>query len=160
MALALPIIMWQIWRFVVPALHSREKKYAIPFILSAVVLFVLGAVFAWYTVEKALQFLLYGSVGGEIQPAVTADKYLTLVTLMILAFGVSFEFPLLLIFLLLAGVLDTRTLRQYRRWAVVGITSFAAIITPSADPISLLFLAIPLYIFYELVIVIGRVMKK
>jgi len=158
--LALPVIMWQIWRFVVPALHSREKKYAIPFILSAVVLFVLGAVFAWYTVEKALQFLLYGSVGGEIQPAVTADKYLTLVTLMILAFGVSFEFPLLLIFLLLAGVLDTRTLRQYRRWAVVGITSFAAIITPSADPISLLFLAIPLYIFYELVIVIGRVMKK
>ena len=72
---------------------------------------------AWFTIDKALEFLLVGSVGGEIQPFVTADKYLTLITLMFLAFGVAFEFPVLLVFLLLAGVVNTAQLRHSRRWA-------------------------------------------
>ncbi|MGQ0824717.1 MAG: twin-arginine translocase subunit TatC [Actinomycetota bacterium] len=160
LALALPVVMWQIWRFVVPALHAKEKRYAIPFIVCAIALFLAGAALAWYTIDKALGFLLFDSVGGEIQPFVTADKYLTLVVLMVLAFGIAFEFPLLLVFLLLAGAISTETLRRHRRWAAVGITTVAAIITPTADPISLLFLAVPLYLFYESSILIGRVMHK
>ncbi len=160
MALALPVIMWQIWRFIVPGLYAKERRYALPFILSAVLLFVLGVFFAWLTLDKALQFLLIGSVGGEIEPIVTADSYLTLITLMMLAFGVAFELPVLLVFLMLVGAVSSQTLRKQRRWALIGIFTFAAIITPSQDPFSLLFMAVPMYVFYEMAIVIGRVMKK
>ena len=114
---------------------------------------------AWFTVEKALEFLL-GAGGSSIQPFITADKYLTLVTLMIAAFGVAFEFPVLLVFLLLVRVVNTRQLRNIRRWMIVGIVTFAAVITPSSDPFSLFFMAVPMYLFYEIAIVIGRVMKR
>jgi sec-independent protein translocase protein TatC len=124
-----------------------------------VLLFVLGAIVAWFTVQKALDFLL-GVGGNQLQPFITADKYLTLVMLMIAAFGVAFEFPLLLIFLLLVRVVNTHQLRAARRWMIVGITIFAAVITPSQDPFSLLFMAIPMYVFYEIAIVIGRLMKR
>jgi len=110
-------------------------------------------------VEKALDFLL-GIGGPELRPLIDANKYLTLVMLMFAAFGFAFEFPLLLIFLLLVGAVSTAQLRHVRRFAAVGITTFAAIITPSQDPFSLLFMAVPLYIFYEASILIGRVMKR
>ena len=80
--------------------------------------------------------------------------------LMFLAFGVAFEFPVLLVFLLLVGVVNTRQLRHARRWAVLGIVVFAAVITPSQDPFSLFLMAVPLYIFYEAAILIGRVLKR
>jgi sec-independent protein translocase protein TatC len=158
-ALAIPIIFWQIWRFVTPALHKHERRYAVAFLASSVFLFALGAVLAWFTVERALDFLL--NVGGDsLQPFIVADKYLTLVTLMVIAFGVAFEFPLLLVGLLLARVITTAQLRAARRYAAVGITIFAAVITPSQDPFSLLFMVVPMYLFYELAIVIGRLMKR
>ena len=159
LALSVPIVMWQVWRFIVPGLHQRERRYAVGFVVGSVVLFALGCVVAWFTVEKALDFLL-GIGGSGLRPLIDANKYLTLVILMIAAFGFSFEFPLLLIFLLLVGAVSTAQLRRVRRFAAVGITAFAAIITPSQDPFSLLFLAIPLYIFYEASILIGRLMKR
>jgi sec-independent protein translocase protein TatC len=158
-ALSVPIIFWQIWRFVTPALHKNERRYAVAFLVSSVVLFALGGVVAWFTVVKALDFLL-GVGGNSLQPFIVADKYLTLVTLMVIAFGVSFEFPLLIVGLLLVRVVNTRQLRQARRWVIVGITIFAAVITPSQDPFSLLFMAIPMYLFYEVAILIGRLMKR
>jgi sec-independent protein translocase protein TatC len=158
-ALALPVVLWEVWRFIVPGLHKRERRYGIAFVISAVLLFALGCVVAWFTVVKALDFLL-GIGGDQIQPLIVADKYLTLVTLMILAFGVAFEFPLLLLFLMLVGVVSSRQLRHMRRWAAVGITATAAVITPSQDPFSLLFMAVPMYLFYEAAILIGRVMKR
>lgn len=79
---------------------------------------------------------------------------------MIVAFGVAFEFPVVLVFLLLAKVLSTSQLKKWRRWAIVLITLFAAIITPSQDPYSLLFMAVPMYLFYEASIVIGKLMKR
>ena len=159
LALAIPIVMWEIWRFIVPGLSKRERRYGVWFILSAVLLFVLGCVVAWFTVTKALEFLLH--IGGpSLTPLIDANKYLTLVMLMFAAFGVAFEFPLLLVFLMLVGVLNTQQLRRSRRWTAVGITVFAAVITPSADPFSMLFMAIPMYIFFEISILIGRVMKR
>lgn len=159
LALAVPIVFWEIWRFVTPGLHKHERRYAVGFAISAVILFALGAVVAWFTVEKALEFLL-GVGGHSIQPFITADKYLTLITLMILAFGVAFEFPLLVVFLLLVRVVNTRQLRQARRWVAVGITFFAAVITPSQDPFSLFMMAIPMYVFYEMAILFGRIIKR
>jgi sec-independent protein translocase protein TatC len=158
-ALSVPFVFWQIWRFVTPGLHKNERRYGIGFLIAIVILFALGATVAWFTVEKALEFLL-GAGGSSIQPFITADKYLTLVTLMIAAFGVAFEFPVLLVFLLLVRAVSTRQLRSVRRWMIVGIVVFAAVITPSSDPFSLFFMAVPMYLFYEIAIVIGRVMKR
>jgi sec-independent protein translocase protein TatC len=157
--LALPVWLWQLWRFVTPGLHKNEKRYAIPFVLSSVVLFSLGAAIAWLTLPRALDFLV--DVGGsEVSPFYTVDKYVSLVSLMMLAFGLSFEFPLLLVFLMAVGVLQPRTLSRNRRWAAVGIVTFAAVITPSQDPYSLFFMAGPMYLFFEGSILIGRLLKR
>ena len=157
--IALPVVLWQLWRFITPGLNPKEKRYAIPFILSSIVLFAMGGAVAWLTFPKALDFLI--KIGGaDITPFFTADKYVTFISLMILAFGLSFEFPVVLVFLMLARVLKTSTLRKYRRHAVVAIVAFAAVITPSQDPYSLFFMAAPMYLFYEGSIVIGRMLKR
>ena len=159
-ALAMPVLLWQVWRFVTPGLHPREKRYAVPFLLTSLALFALGATVAWLTFPRALDFLVNDVAGSELDPFLSAGKYLSLVTLMMLAFGAAFEFPILLVFLLLAGVTSTATLRRGRRWAIVFIVTAAAVITPSQDPYSLAFMALPLYLFYETSIVIGRLMKR
>lgn len=156
---ASPVVLWEIWRFVTPGLTERERKYAVPFLVSTVVLFLLGAVVAWITLPKALGFLI-GIGGNSLDVHSTANSYVTLVGLMFLAFGLSFEFPVLLVFLLLVRVLSTRVLRKYRRHSIVGITIFAAVITPSQDPYSLFLMAIPMWLFYEASIIIGRIMKR
>ena len=154
-----PVVMWQVWRFVTPALSTKERKYAVPFIASSTALFAGGVVTAWFTLEKALQFLI--AIGGDdIDVKSTADSYITLVGLMFLGFGLSFQFPVLLVCLLLARVITTMSLRKYRRHAIVGIVIFAAIITPSQDPYSLFLMAGPMWLFYETSIVIGRVLKR
>ncbi len=157
--LATPVWLWQLWRFVTPGLNPKEKKYAVPFVIASVCLFVLGGVVALLTLEPALNFLL-GAGGDNLKPLLTADKFLSLVSLMIVAFGVAFEFPVVLMFLLIARVVNTQQLRKFRRWAIVLIFAFAAIITPSQDPYSLFLMAIPLCLFYEACIVIGRIMKR
>jgi sec-independent protein translocase protein TatC len=157
--LALPVWLFELWRFITPGLNPNEKRYAIPFVFSSIVLFALGGLVAFLTLPRALEFLL--DVGGsQLRPELTADKYLSFVSLMTVAFGVAFEFPVVLVFLLLARVLTTRQLRQWRRPAAVIIVVFAAVITPSQDPYSLFFMAAPMYIFYEMSIIIGRVMKR
>ncbi|CAB4940029.1 unannotated protein [freshwater metagenome] len=156
---SMPIWLFQIWRFITPGLNPREKRYVIPFILSAVLLFTFGGLVAFLTLKPALTFLL-GVGGAELTPLLTGESYITLVALMIVAFGVAFEFPVVLVFLLLAKVLSTSQLKKWRRWAIVLITLFAAIITPSQDPYSLLFMAVPMYLFYEASIVIGKLMKR
>ena len=159
LALAVPIVMWQIWRFIVPGLHRRERRYAVGFVLGSVVLFVAGLRRGLVHRREGARLPARDRRTG-VRPLIDANKYLTLVMLMIAAFGFAFEFPLLLIFLLLVGAVNTAQLRHVRRFAAVGITTFAAIITPSQDPFSLLFMAVPLYIFYEASILIGRLMKR
>lgn len=157
--LASPVWLYQLWRFITPGLNPKEKRYAVPFLASSIVLFALGGVVAVFTLKPALGFLL--GVGGSTQtPFLTADKYVGLVSLMILAFGISFEFPIVLMFLLLARILKTTQLRKWRRPAILFIVIFAAVITPSQDPYSLFFMAVPMYSFYEIVIVIGRILKR
>ena len=159
-ALAMPVILWQLWRFVTPGLYAHEKKYAIPFLVSALTLFVLGAGLAYYTLPRALEFLI--SIGGEenFVTAFAPSKYFTLITYMMLAFGIGFEFPILLIFLMMVGVLSVGALRKARRYAIVGICVLVAVITPSGDPISMLMLSVPMILFYEISIIVGRVMER
>jgi len=157
--LATPVWLWELWRFITPGLSRKEKKYAIPFVLTSIVLFAMGGAIALLTIDPALKFLL--SAGGDgLQPLLTADKFLSLVSLMIVAFGFAFEFPVVVAFLLLARVVTTAQLRKWRRWAIVLIFLFAAVITPSQDPYSLFLMAIPLCLFYEGCIIFGRILKR
>jgi sec-independent protein translocase protein TatC len=157
--LALPVWLWELWRFITPGLNPKERRYAVPFVLSSIVLFVMGGAVALLILQPALQFLL--NIGGsDLQPLLTGDKYISLVGLMIVAFGISFEFPVVLVFLLIAHVLTTAQLRRWRRYAIVIIVTFAAVITPSQDPYSLFAMAIPMYVFYEGAIIIGRVLHR
>jgi sec-independent protein translocase protein TatC len=157
--IAMPVILWQLWRFITPGLYSHEKRYAIPFMISALTLFLLGAGIAYYTLPQALTFL-QDIAGDNIANGYSPKKYFTLITYMMLAFGVGFEFPIVLVFAILIGVLTTDTLRSVRRYALVGITVLVAVITPSGDPISMLALSVPMCIFYEVSILIGRVIER
>jgi sec-independent protein translocase protein TatC len=157
--LASPVVLWQLWRFITPGLHKSEKRYAIPFILASILLFLCGAAVALLTFEPALSFLV--GVGGEnLETFFTPTKYLGLITMMILAFGVAFEFPIVLVFLQLAGVITSARLRKWRRPTAVVVVVVAAVITPSGDPYSLFAMAVPMYLFYEGAILVGRLLKK
>jgi len=159
LVLASPVVLWQAWRFITPGLHKREKRYAIPFILSSILLFLAGATLAMLTFENALRFLV--AVGGEnLEAFFTPSKYLSLIVLMMVAFGVAFEFPVLLVFLQLARVLTSQRLRRWRRPALVVIVVVAALITPSQDPYSLFAMVVPMYLFYEGSILVGRLLKR
>jgi sec-independent protein translocase protein TatC len=160
LAMALPVVLYQLWMFVVPGLTSRERRYATPFILSSLVLFALGGWFALVTLPKGLNFLLGFAGSGRVLLLLTFDKYLGFVMLLILAFGVSFEFPVVLISLTLAGVLTSRQLRHWRRYAILGISIFAAVITPSQDWFTMSAMMVPLIGFYELSILVARLLKR
>lgn len=153
--IALPVIIFQLWRFVTPGLKANEKRYAIPFSIAAFCLFGLGAVIAWITFPHALQFL-NSAGGGQIQQIFTPQKYLTLVGALVLIFGLTFEFPVVLVALQLARVITPASLSKARRVAIVLVVITAGVITPSSDPFSMLALAIPMLVFYELSIIIGR----
>lgn len=153
-AAALPVILWQIWRFVVPALHARERRYAIPFILSSLVLFSAGGVLAYFTVGRALEFLIAWA-GEDVNQVFSVSSYISLIGLMIFAFGIGFLLPVLVVFLQLANVVTPRKLLSVWRYAMVGIFVLAAVITPSGDPVTLMMLGLPMLALYFLAVLIG-----
>lgn len=159
LVLALPVILWQIWQFVVPALSKKEKRYAIPFIASSVVLFAVGCSLAYWTLDKALEFLISWS-GTDVGQAYQVTKYISLVVLMMLAFGIGFLSPVLLVFLQLVSVVTPRALIRQWRYAIMGIFVAAAVITPSGDPISMLALALPLSFLYLLSVLVGWLLTR
>jgi sec-independent protein translocase protein TatC len=157
--LALPFVLYQLWAFVVPGLTTRERRLAVPFIASSVILFAAGVAFAYYSLPRALGFLL-GFGGQYIVPVLTADKYLGFLMLVSLSFGLAFEFPIVLIFLALAGIITSRQMRSWRRGEIMGVAVFAAVITPSADPYTMLAMMIPMVLLYELAIIVARAMNR
>lgn len=157
--LALPIVFWQIWRFVAPGLDKREKRYAIPFIASTTVLFGVGCWMAYWTLDKALEFLISWS-GSSVDQAYQVSKYVSLVTLMALAFGAGFLSPVLILFLQLVGIVTPRTLMRQWRIAIMCIFVAAAVITPSGDPVSLFALSIPMTLLYFLAVLIGWLITR
>ncbi|HUC37193.1 MAG TPA: twin-arginine translocase subunit TatC, partial [Acidimicrobiales bacterium] len=154
-----PVILWELWRFITPGLHSNEKRYAVPFVTASVVLFGGGIVIAYVIFPHALQWL--GSVGGpSLHEIYNPNQYLSLMVALMLVFGLTFEFPVVLVSLELAGVLRPQKLASWRRWAFVLIVLFAAIIVPTGDPFSMLALAVPMYAFYEGSILIGKLLRR
>lgn len=159
LVLSLPVILYELWRFVTPGLKANERRYALPFMFASVLLFVAGGVVAYAIYPKALVFLI-GASGPHVQTLFTTNSYLSLLGALVLIFGIAFEFPVLLVGLELAGAVSSAALASFRRWAILLITIFAAVITPSSDPFSMLALAVPMVIFYEAAILVGRLLKK
>jgi sec-independent protein translocase protein TatC len=157
--LSFPVTLWELWRFITPGLKARERKYALPFVFASLILFSCGGAVAYFTFGRALSWL--ESIGGHsLVTEYNPNQYLTLFLLMILVFGATFEFPLLLVALQLANIVKPAQLLKSWRYAVIGITIVAAVITPSSDPFSMMALALPLTAFYFLAIGIGKLCRK
>ena len=153
--LASPVITYQIWRFVSPALSKKEKRWAIPMVAILAVLFVAGVVIGYLALERGLVFLL-GFGGDALEPIIGAEYYLKFAMRFLLAFGIAFQFPVFLFAAAAFGLVTSEKLRKSRRWAIVIILVGAALITPSGDPLTLMMLALPLYLFYEAAILAIR----
>ncbi len=147
--LSSPVWLYQMWRFVTPALLRNERRYATFFVVSSLSLFALGGTFAWLTLTRGLEFLL-GFATGSVAPLLSFDSYLSFVTALVLVFGASFEFPLLVVMLNVAGVLSAARLKRWTRGIIFGIGVFAAGATPSQDPFTMLALVVPLCLLYGL----------
>ncbi len=157
--MALPVVLFQLWAFVVPGLTAREKRWSIPFVVASFLLFLAGAATAFFVLPKSLQFLL-GFAGEGVVPLLTIDRYVGFVTLVTLAFGVSFLFPVVLVFLEAVGVIAPETLSGFRRYAIIVIATIAAVITPGQDVFSMVAMMVPMYLFYEAAIIIGRIIRR
>lgn len=154
LAMAMPVVLWQIWQFVVPGLYPKERRYGALFVLVAFSLFAMGVSLAYWSIPRALIFLT--EIGGDnFISAFSPKEYLNFAVKMLLAFGIGFQFPIVLIFLQLIDLVENETLRRGRRYAVVGIVVLVAVITPSGDPITLGVMSVPMYLFYEGAIAFG-----
>jgi sec-independent protein translocase protein TatC len=157
--LAAPVWLYQVGAFITPALHRKEKRYAAAFLAASLVLFAVGTVFAYLTIAQGLDFLL--RIGGEgVVTLTSVQSYLSFVTLCLLAFGVAFEFPVVVTFLNLVGLFPVATMRRWRRGMIVAIFAASAVITPSQDPFTFVIMAVPICLLYELCIVIGRFRER
>jgi len=152
---ALPIILYQIWAFIAPGLYSREKKYAIPFVVSSVLLFLLGGWFGWAVAfPAAFDFLLNLSSEGLVEPTVMIGDYIDFITRMFIAFGATAELPILALFLSVAGLITHRHLIKFFRYFIVVAFILAAVLTPP-DPLSQVLMAVPLIGLYGVSILVA-----
>ncbi len=157
--LASPVVFWEIWRFVTPGLKATERRYAVPFVVASVVFFAAGVAIAYLSFGHAISFLQ--SIGGHtLVYFYNPNQYLGLFVMMMLIFGLTFEFPVVLVALELARVVRPATLLHGWRYAVITITVASAVFTPSGDPLSMLALAVPLVAFYFLAIAVGKIFKR
>ena len=156
--LALPIIIYQVWAFIFPALNREERRFAVPLFLIIVAFFTIGAVFAYFiVVPVVLQFS--AQLFPEMPNMWDLENYLSLVTKLILGFGIAFELPIVMAFLSRIGVINARGFREKQNYALLGICVISALLTP-ADPWSMLLMAIPLFILYQLGIFFAYLVEK
>jgi sec-independent protein translocase protein TatC len=157
--LAGPVVAYQLWRFITPGLRPIERRYALPFIVASAVLFAAGAVFAYVSLPLGLEVLL-SFAGDNVVSLMDANRYLGFLLNTTLGFGLAFQFPLILLALVLSGVVGVAGLRAHRRHAIFGTFVAAAIITPQTDPISMTVLALPLILMYEGCVLVAKFVER
>ncbi|MBA2554844.1 MAG: twin-arginine translocase subunit TatC [Geodermatophilaceae bacterium] len=159
LVLSAPWWLYQLWSFVTPGLKRNERRYALTFVAASSLLFAAGSALAYVTLSNGLKLLL-GLSGEGIQPVLGATEYLGFVTQLLLAFGIAFEVPLLGVMLNIVGILSYAVLKKSRRWLLFLTFLLAALITPTTDPFTMLALAIPMCILFELAIQFARINDK
>ncbi len=159
MVFALPVVAYQLWRFVSPALTVRERRWLAGGAVASVALFVVGAALAYVVViPLGLRFLL-GFSSETVQPMISIGSYVSTVGWLLLAFGLAFQLPLVLLLLVVFGIVDPRQLSRARPYAIVALFLIAAAVTPGPDPLSQIALAIPLWLLFELSLWLAQVVK-
>jgi sec-independent protein translocase protein TatC len=154
-----PFILYQIWTFVAPGLYQKEKRYAIPFILGGTLFFAMGILFGYFIAMPTVFKFLLGYATGFIKPMPSMKEYLSFTIKFLLVFGLVFEFPVVLVLLAKIGVINAKMLARQRKYAILLIFIFAAVMTPP-DIISQMIMALPLIGLYELSILLSRVFGK
>lgn len=157
--LAAPVLLWQAWRFFVPALYPHERKYIYKLVPISIILFVGGVVFAYFTIFPLAVYVLI-TLASEFEPMLTISKYLSFTLNFLIPFGLVFEFPLVIYFLTSIGVVTPQWLLHNRKYAIVITFVLAAILTPGPDPLSQLLMAAPMIVLYEAGILVSKVVAK
>jgi sec-independent protein translocase protein TatC len=159
-----PIWLYQAGAFISPGLHRHERRWAMSFLAVSLVLFAVGVVFAYFSIPRGLQFLLTqgqtGGGGGQIVPLLDARRYVDFLTLTLTAFGIAFLFPVFVIFANLVGLLSAERMRAWRRGVIFAVFLLSALITPTTDPITFLFMAVPIVLLYEGCILVARLRAR
>ena len=157
--LALPVVLYEAWAFVAPGLYKHEKRLAIPLILSSTFLFLLGMAFCYFVVFRTVFHFIANFAPQSITPAPDIEAYLNFVMTMFVAFGVTFEVPIVVILLVKSGVVTVEKLRSVRGYVIVGAFVMAAVVTPP-DVLSQFMLALPICVLFEMGVLVASMLKK
>jgi sec-independent protein translocase protein TatC len=156
---AMPYVLYQIWAFVAPGLYRHEKRFAVPLLLSSIVLFYTGVAFAYFVVFPLMFAFLTSATPVGVKMMTDISSYLDFVLLLFFAFGVAFEVPVATVLLVATGLVKLETLRAQRGYVILGIFIVAAILTPP-DAVSQCFMAVPMWVLYEFGIVFARILLR
>ncbi len=158
---AAPWILYQLWQFIAPGLYKKERRVVVPFLFFGTLLFYAGAAFCFFLVmPAAFPAMLQFASSGTMVPMLSISEQLSLVMAMLLGFGVVFEVPVIIAFLSMIGLVTADWLAKYRRYAIIVNVVAAAIITPTGDPLNLALMAVPMIVFYEVGIILARLLGK
>ncbi len=156
-----PVLIYEIWLFVAPGLYAREKRYVLPLVISTCFLFTAGALFGFFFVfPYAFEYLVKGFATESIRPMPTMAEYFSIIWMLLLGFGLSFELPVVIVFLARLGITSSAMLRKLRRYAILVIAVVSAVITPTTDAFTMLLLMGPLIFLYEVSILLARMFEK
>jgi sec-independent protein translocase protein TatC len=156
---AMPIVLYQVWAFVAPGLYKHEKRFAVPLLFSSIFLFYCGAAFAYFVVFPIMFTFLTTTTPQGVVLMADMSQYLDFISMLFFAFGVAFEIPVATVLLVATGLVKMRALTNNRGYVLIGIFVIAAILTPP-DAVSQCFMAVPMYLLYELGIIFCRVLLK
>ncbi len=157
--LVMPYILYQIWSFIAPGLYKKEKKITIPVLISSIFLFYSGVAFAYFVVLKGILkfFILFAP--QNVIPTTDIDSYLSFALKLFMVFGLTFEIPVVTLILIMIGIVSTQSLKSKRRYIIVGCFAVAAVVTPP-DGVSMLLLAIPMWLLFELGLFLAKILVK
>ncbi|WP_201617802.1 twin-arginine translocase subunit TatC [Psychrobacter urativorans] len=156
---AMPYILYQIWSFVAPGLYKKEKKIAIPVLLSSILLFYTGVAFAYFIVLKGVLRFFITFAPQNVLPMTDIDSYLSFALKLFMVFGLTFEIPVVTLLLILVGIVSIQSLKDKRRYIIVGCFGLSAVVTPP-DGVSMLMLAIPMWLLFELGLLLAQILIK